>query len=58
MAPVQELDVDDVQLLQADVKGLELLVVPVQGNDLEKAIIEPQADHPALRVDDANDARL
>lgn len=58
MAAIEELDVDDMQFLQADVKGLELLVVPVQWNNLEKAVVEPQANHPALGVNDADDAGL
>lgn len=52
------MDVDDLQLLQADVEGLELAVVPVQGDDLEQPVVQPQADHAALGVHDADDARF
>ena len=50
--------VDDLQLLQADVEGLELAVVPVQGDDLEEAVVEPQANHATLGVHNADYARL
>lgn len=46
------------QLLQANVEGLQLFIVPIQWNDLEEAIVESQADHPAFGVNDANNASL
>lgn len=55
LAAVQEVNVYDLQLLQSDVEGLELAVVSVQGNHFEKAVIQPQADHTTLWVDDADD---
>ena len=58
LAAIQEVNINDLQLLQADVEGLELAVVAVQRDHLEKAIIQPQPDHPALRVHYANDAGL
>lgn len=35
LTAVQEVDVDDLQLLQADVEGLEFSVLPVQRDHLE-----------------------
>lgn len=58
LAAIEELHVDDLELFQADVKSLQLLVLPVQGDDLEEAIVEPQANHPALGVNDADDPGL
>lgn len=55
LAAVQEVNVYDLQLLQSDVEGLELAVVSVQGNHFEQAVIQPQADHTTLWVDDADD---
>lgn len=58
LTAIEELHVDDLELLQADVKSLQLLVLTVQGDDLEEAIVEPQANHPALWVNDADDTGL
>lgn len=58
LATIQEVHVYDLQLLQADVEGLEFTVVAVQRDDLEQAVIQPQPDHSALRIHNANDARL
>ncbi len=35
LAAIQEVNIDDLQLLQPDVEGLELTVVPVQWDHLE-----------------------
>ena len=58
LTAVEEVHVDDLQLLQADVEGLELAVVPIQRDDLEEAVVEPQANHAALWVHDTDDACL
>lgn len=50
------MNVYDLQLLQSDVEGLELAVVSVQGDHFEQAVIQTQADHTTLWVDDADDA--
>ncbi len=58
LAAIQEVNIDDLQLLQSDVEGLEFTVVPVQWDHLEQTIIQPQADHAAFWVDNSDDARL
>lgn len=50
--------IDDLQLLQSDVEGLELAVVPVQWDHLEQPVIESQADHAALWVYYSDDTGL
>lgn len=50
LTAIQEVNVDNLQLLQSDVIGLELTVVPVQWDHFEQSIIKPQANHSALRV--------
>lgn len=39
LAAVEEVDVYDLEFLQADVEGLELAVLPVQGDHLEQAVV-------------------
>lgn len=58
LAAVQEVNVDDLQLLQSNVEGLEFTVVPVQWDDLEEPVVQPQTNHPAFGVNDSNDASL
>ena len=58
LTAVEEVNVDDLQFLQADVEGLELAVVPVQRDYLEEAVVEPQANHATLGVHDTDYARL
>lgn len=55
LAAVQELDVYDLQLLQTNVEGFELAVVAVQRDDLKQPVVQPQADHTALRIHDPDD---
>lgn len=50
LAAIQEVNIYDLQLLQSDVEGLELAVVPVQRDHFEQTIIQPQADHAAFWV--------
>ena len=58
LATVQEVHVDDLQLLQTDVEGLQLAILPVQRDHLEQSVVQAQPDHAALRVHNTNDARL
>lgn len=55
LAAVQELDVYDLQLLQTNVEGFELTVVAVQWDDLKQPVVQPQANHTALRIHDPDD---
>lgn len=58
LAAIQEVNIDDLQLLQSDVKGLELTVVPVQWDHLEQPVIQPQANHTALWVYNSDNTRF
>lgn len=58
LAAIQEVNIDDLQLLQSDVEGLELPVVPVQWDHLEQPVIEPQANHTAFWVYNSNNTGL
>ena len=48
---VQELDVEHLQLLESQVEGVLQLSLGVDRNDLEKTVVEMQADEPPLRID-------
>lgn len=58
LAAIQEVNIYDLQLLQSDVEGLELAVVPVQRDHFEQTIIQSQADHAAFWVHYSNYARF
>mmetsp|Transcript_50074 Transcript_50074/g.95649 ORF Transcript_50074/g.95649 Transcript_50074/m.95649 type:complete len:422 (+) Transcript_50074:2174-3439(+) len=53
-ASVEEVDIDNLQLFQADVECIFEVSLITYGDHLEVTIIEMQPDHPALRVDDPN----
>ncbi len=46
------------QLLQTDVEGFELAVIPVQWDDLKQPVVQTQADHTTLRIHDPDDPGL
>lgn len=58
LASIQEVNIDDLQLLESDVEGLELTVVPIQGDHLEQPVIQPQANHTAFWVYNSDNTRL
>lgn len=58
LAAIQEVDIDDLQLLQTDVKGFELAVLAVQGDHLEQTVVQPQTNHATLRIHNSDNARL
>lgn len=58
LAAIQEVNINDLQLLQSDVEGLEFTVVPVQWDHLEQTIIQPQANHTAFWVYNSDNTRL
>lgn len=58
LAAIQEVNINDLQLLQPDVKSLELAVVPVQRDHLEQPIVQPQTNHTTLWVNDSNNPCL
>lgn len=55
-ASMQELDINDVEFLQTNVEGLQLSVVPVQGDHFEQAIIQSQPYDPAQGIHNPNDS--
>ena len=53
-ASVEEFDVQDYELLEADVERLAELALLVHGDHLEEPVVEVKADDATLGVDDAD----
>lgn len=58
LAAIQEVNINHLQLLQSDVKGLKLTIVSIQRDHLEQPIIQPQANHTAFWVNNSNNTGL
>ena len=55
---MKKLHINDIELLQTDVEGLQFSVFSVKRNHLEQAIIQAQAYDTAQGVHNANDTCL